>query len=1178
MRSRKTKVLSLFLIAITLTPTVISAFFINSAFALPALVLTAQSEKPFYYTGELVKIFGIVTNATGYPIQGAAIGIEVKDPNDNTIFIDGVWTQPNGYYEDSFRLSTESPIGKYNVYVTANKHGYTQASKQTSFYASTQQLGNTIVSIAGHEISLEASNVVKGKLNVTMFSTSIAATVVSNRFLLADPTGKIVHDNFYGIGTSQDYKLTTIYNSSITTINFQTTITTPQQGYYSYLYALFDGTTNTQYTSTSWIQGFVYTRPPVLTMNLGSLAPNSVISSSLTLSLKRFELAKFTFTLTQPVKSLQLNLGATTPSRFLVSINLTDQVTQTELDSTYTWKTMNLPAGTYDIKTTALSNVASLSSISLQSGPAITGPTVSITDVEATSASATPGGTMNYHVYVEWSILVNDALNVSASLEGTLSDSEESETPVLSLNQRDFYLTVSAPQSGGTYSVVFRATLKQAGIYAEYSLSLKVQSSIYNITIVNDVQYYRMPAFWEWLTGSRSPKYYDDANKLSVLSVTDVHIVNVGTDQNNNPVNATIELKARNRAGSWLSFGDGPHYDLWIEDEHDPPPFQLCLLIAGEPEETIRTVLVVDFNRRIDFKIMFKMSTKAEAILLAEGAFETLISTYVSGWTGELAQFLGDVVKLTALYYLKTCTETEKGYMVKDDIPTFIENLRLTSELTSDLIEMADKILDKNGRNPWLAVTNAVWDALINKRIDPLKFTEAFLRLLMWFCYRSATNWYKVIEISFGKARQIYPLSSLVTSWESGRAEWFIKKLGIIFSVVKLLKVFWDLWTMPPEEGKIVSPTVGAGPQVEPFDPVVSISYNGPASNTTIDYFGDLYSLIANITQLDPTNAMGTVSFIVDANMTSTYLPIISQPTFQRNLFKSLGLNATSTTLSWQNGSDTFTIEGMGSMFEGLHQIAISLNSTWIQGSLEMAADAIPVGSKALLNVSILYPFGKNLSYTIRVTLPFGSSNITVLSPGSYTIQDNIITWNYPVDSITVEFIPPLAHDISIEKVTLARTVVGQGFSTKMNLTLQNQGDYTETFNVTAYANTTSIATQTVTLTSGNSATITFVWNTSGFVKGNYTISAYAWPLRDETDVSDNNCTGGWILVTIPGDVDGNFEVDIYDVTAICVCYDSKLGPPRDPLYYPICDLDGNGIIDIYDVTTACITYGQKYP
>ncbi len=60
------------------------------------------------------------------------------------------------------------------------------------------------------------------------------------------------------------------------------------------------------------------------------------------------------------------------------------------------------------------------------------------------------------------------------------------------------------------------------------------------------------------------------------------------------------------------------------------------------------------------------------------------------------------------------------------------------------------------------------------------------------------------------------------------------------------------------------------------------------------------------------------------------------------------------------------------------------------------------------------------------------------------------------------------------------------------------------------------------------------------------------------------------------GDINCDAEVDIYDVTAICVAYDSK---PGDPNWYPPADIaPPYGIIDIYDVTAVCINYGKKWP
>lgn len=167
------------------------------------------------------------------------------------------------------------------------------------------------------------------------------------------------------------------------------------------------------------------------------------------------------------------------------------------------------------------------------------------------------------------------------------------------------------------------------------------------------------------------------------------------------------------------------------------------------------------------------------------------------------------------------------------------------------------------------------------------------------------------------------------------------------------------------------------------------------------------------------------------------------------------------------------------------------------------------------------------------------------------------------------------SRDVAVTDVKPWKTIVGQGFACKINVTIANQGGFTETFNVTIYTNTTSIATQTIALTSGNYATVTFTWNTTGVAKGNYAISAYAWPILGETDTTDNTCMAGVVTVTIPGDVDGDFDVDIYDVVKITSVYWSKVGEPE---YRPNSDINGDGIIDIYDVVRCTSHYGETDP
>ena len=132
-------------------------------------------------------------------------------------------------------------------------------------------------------------------------------------------------------------------------------------------------------------------------------------------------------------------------------------------------------------------------------------------------------------------------------------------------------------------------------------------------------------------------------------------------------------------------------------------------------------------------------------------------------------------------------------------------------------------------------------------------------------------------------------------------------------------------------------------------------------------------------------------------------------------------------------------------------------------------------------------------------------------------------------DGKVYAFGPP--PDIAVVSVTPSKTVIAQGYSQSINVTIQNQGFLPETFNVTAYANTTIIETKTnITLTSGDSTTVTFTWNTTGFAKGNYTITAEATQLPGETDTLDNTLEDGWIIVTLVGDINADWKVDIEDI------------------------------------------------
>jgi hypothetical protein len=168
-------------------------------------------------------------------------------------------------------------------------------------------------------------------------------------------------------------------------------------------------------------------------------------------------------------------------------------------------------------------------------------------------------------------------------------------------------------------------------------------------------------------------------------------------------------------------------------------------------------------------------------------------------------------------------------------------------------------------------------------------------------------------------------------------------------------------------------------------------------------------------------------------------------------------------------------------------------------------------------------------------------------------------------------------RDVAITSLDPNKHVVGEGCPMSINVTVVNQGAMTETFNVTLYANGTEIGKLTdVVLGSGNSATLTFVWNTTGFVKGYYTLSAYALPVLGEVDTSDNTFTGpeNEIMMTIQGDVNGDKTVNAFDILAI----KSRWGTTAaSPYWIPEYDVNNDNVIDVYDILEIKACWGQSW-
>jgi len=188
----------------------------------------------------------------------------------------------------------------------------------------------------------------------------------------------------------------------------------------------------------------------------------------------------------------------------------------------------------------------------------------------------------------------------------------------------------------------------------------------------------------------------------------------------------------------------------------------------------------------------------------------------------------------------------------------------------------------------------------------------------------------------------------------------------------------------------------------------------------------------------------------------------------------------------------------------------------------------------------------------------FADNNITILFPG---------------------------HDVAVIDIEPFKTLVGQGYSMYVAFTAKNYGIFDETFNTTVYANTTIITIQTVTLGSGESYRFTSQWNTTGYIRSNYAISAYAEPVANETNTDDNTLVGGTVQVGVPCDVTGLVDgvpdgvTNMRDIGYITNRYGTRPGSPN---WNPNADVAGptprlpDGTVNMRDIGEACANFGNK--
>ncbi len=287
--------------------------------------------------------------------------------------------------------------------------------------------------------------------------------------------------------------------------------------------------------------------------------------------------------------------------------------------------------------------------------------------------------------------------------------------------------------------------------------------------------------------------------------------------------------------------------------------------------------------------------------------------------------------------------------------------------------------------------------------------------------------------------------------------------------------------------------------------------------------------------------------------------------------------------LGTQFGEDTFfRVDANG---DGSQTITVDYEITLPDVRVLSPENVTYINTSLPLNFTI-YDFssiswiGHSLDNEANITIS-GNTTLTDLALGSHSVivyaND---TFGNMGSSDKVYF--TIADDIAVTSVVPSKTIVGQGYSISINVTVENQGAFTATLNVTAHANTTTIQTKETTLTSGNSTTLIFTWNTMGVAKGNYTITAEATQLPYETDTTDNTLTDGWIFVSIPGDIDSDKTVNILDCIRLANHFGHVNGNGHTPYTKEWkncmnCDINSDGRVNILDCIILAGYFGQKW-
>lgn len=206
------------------------------------------------------------------------------------------------------------------------------------------------------------------------------------------------------------------------------------------------------------------------------------------------------------------------------------------------------------------------------------------------------------------------------------------------------------------------------------------------------------------------------------------------------------------------------------------------------------------------------------------------------------------------------------------------------------------------------------------------------------------------------------------------------------------------------------------------------------------------------------------------------------------------------------------------------------------------------------------------------------TANHVYAEPGEFNVTLVITDSEGLTQSLTKTIViaSALKHDLSVLDVSVNTPHEYPGRIVNITVVVKNNGEATESFNITTYRDAVPIGSFAVNnLEVGNSRKVVCPWNTSGLAPyHNWTISAQA-PLVGDVNPADNKFVDGQFYVKMYGDINANGRIDLLDLVAGALAFGSK---PGDARWNPQADLVQDGIINVFDLTIVLVHFNEVAP